>query len=176
MQGLRLRIDANRAWTLDETLRIWEALPPGLLEYFEEPLADPDDYARLWARAPVPVALDESLLLPEGQELAQAPAVCALVLKPTLLGGAAQWGSWLTLAKERGIDITWSSCFESGVGLLHLASLARGYGPAGLDTNRHFKEDLVYPRQQTRRGELPANPKPLQINCEGSGLSFLPAR
>lgn len=154
LPGLRLRIDANRAWTVEQTLRMWEALPPEIVDYFEEPLSDAADYAKLWALAPVPIALDESLLRPEGSELARAENVRALVLKPTLLGGAAQWGKWVSLAKQQGIALTWSSCFESGVGLLHLAALACGHGAAGLDTNRLLAEDLVHPRPNVRRGEL----------------------
>ncbi len=158
----RLRVDANRAWTLEQTLRIWRALPAGALHYLEEPLRDPDDYPALWARAPVPIALDESLRQPEGRPLAEAGAfVRALVLKPTLLGGESAWRPWADLARRRGMDLIWSSCFESGVGLWHLASLSRGGAAAGLDTVRWLAEDLLHPRPRPRAGFLVCGPGPL---------------
>ncbi|MDA3873007.1 MAG: hypothetical protein PF795_03500, partial [Kiritimatiellae bacterium] len=113
----KLRLDGNRQWTVEVLRSVVESLPRDSLDYVEEPLIDPDDYPRLGTSVDCPVALDESLLLPEGKALAENPLVTALVLKPTLLGNAKDRAYWINLAGRRGCHVTWSSSFESGVGL-----------------------------------------------------------
>lgn len=150
----RLRIDGNRQWTPEQVLEFFEKLPPDAVEYLEEPLQEPEAYPDLWKRAPVPVALDESLLLPEGTVLARHPEVKTLVLKPTLLGNAADREPWTALAAAQGKTLVWSSCFESGVGLWHLVRLAGGKGHHGLDTNGVFAADTVIPRPVGKQGRI----------------------
>lgn len=152
---LRYRLDGNRQWSVETTLNLATHLPETSLEYIEEPLQEPEGYEELWRRAPVPVALDECLLEEGGRELADAEQVAALILKPSLLGGAKDWRPWLDLSRDRGKSIIWSSSFESGVGLWHLASLASGGGHAGLDTGDWFQRDLVSPRPLSRNGVFP---------------------
>jgi len=151
---VRLRIDGNRQWSVEQTLKLYDSLPVDSVDYIEEPLADPEAYTDLWSRDQVPVALDESLFLPEGQILLQHPAVKALVIKPTLMGDSINRAPWISQAEERQLDITWSSCFESGVGLWHLATLANASGPAGLDTGAVFESDVVEPRPLIENGQI----------------------
>ncbi|WFB35033.1 enolase C-terminal domain-like protein [Kiritimatiellota bacterium B12222] len=151
---LVFRIDGNRQWTLEQTLDLYSALPHNSIDYFEEPLREPGRYSDLFSRAAVPIALDESLLESGGGALAQLPGVTALVLKPTLLGNEVDRLPWIEMASRQKMTITWSSCFESGVGLWHLAGLAQGFGAAGLDTNYNFVRDLVNPRPSVNKGMI----------------------
>lgn len=153
---VRFRIDGNRQWTVPQTLKVAAGLPKEAIDYLEEPLQDPGEYEGLWSRFPVPVALDESLLQPGGEHLAARPEVVALVVKPTFLGGENDWRPWVEAAESGGKTLVWSSCFESGVGLWHLARLAAGGGAAGLDTGGWFREDLVSPAPRVRKGRIPA--------------------
>lgn len=61
--GVRLRLDANRAWTIGEASRALAAFEPYGVEYVEEPLRefDPMAFAALAGATPVPLAVDESL-------------------------------------------------------------------------------------------------------------------
>lgn len=161
---VKLRIDGNRQWQVEETLRVYECIPSAVLDYFEEPLADPEGYDRLWERVPFPLALDESLLTPGGQDLQAFPGVKALVLKPTLLGNAADRQGWVEMAESRSWDLTWSSCFESGVGLWHLLTLAGPESTAGLDTAQIFARDLVSPSPLSCQGIIQPSPQYWQIN------------
>lgn len=151
---LRFRVDGNRQWSLDQTLEFFSSIPASALEYMEEPLRTPEEYEKLWDRAPVPVALDESLLTTEGRELAEKTHVKAFVLKPTLLGNTRDRARWVDLARKRKVQIVWSSCFESGAGLWNLARLAEGFSVCGLDTGGIFGKDLVDPRPLSSRGKL----------------------
>lgn len=148
LKGARIRLDPNRRWSLAVALEVFRRIPPGVLDYIEEPLTDPGDYAALWANAPVPVALDESLIEGVSPDIYEHACVKALVIKPTLMGDEADRAPWQVLAEQSGKELVWSSSFESGVGLWHLAGLAaeRGGSPSGLDTGRVFETDLVDPR------------------------------
>ena len=153
---VRLRLDSNRRWDVDTVCNVYRALPKSCLEYVEEPFEDPAQYKVAWSRCPVPVALDESLLTGVPQDVAEHPGVKAFVLKPTLMGDTSDREPWIKLARETGKSVVWSACFESGVGLWHLASLAEQAGDtaSGLDTGRVFLEDLVEPRPLPVNGVL----------------------
>jgi len=88
--GVRLRIDANGAWSREEALALLERWVPLGLEYAEQPVspADPEALAWLVMRSPVPIAADESIRAPaDAERLLRQRAASLLVLKPMLLGG-----------------------------------------------------------------------------------------
>ena len=151
---VQLRIDGNRQLSLEQTLQLYTALPGEQIEYFEEPLRDYAEYASLWERENIPIALDEALLTPEGKELSEKEFVRAYVLKPTLLGGTHEQNFWISRAKRNGANVIWSSCFESGVGLWHLVNKARGFGAAGLDTGDIFSTQPVDPFPSSIHGRI----------------------
>jgi O-succinylbenzoate synthase len=150
----RLRIDPNRGWTPEQLEAFTCSLPLDRLDYVEEPFAEAELYRALPADYPIPLAVDEQTREPGGLALAELAVIKALVLKPTLIGNAADRQPWLDLAVRRGIPVTWSSSFESGVGLWQIAALASGQGAAGLDTGQGFQHDLLDPRPIPRKGRL----------------------
>ena len=140
-----LRLDANRAWGFDEAMAFACGISGTCIAYVEEPLAAParlGELAREWG---LPVALDESLVGTEAEDLGRHAYARAVVLKPTLLGGVARvldlaWG-----AKALGMAPVLSSSYEGGVGIGALVALAASVGeePAGLDTYRALAEDVI---------------------------------
>jgi o-succinylbenzoate synthase len=144
-EGISLRLDANRAWGYEEAAEFAGGTAGVRFEYVEEPLADParlPDFVREFG---VPVALDESLVGKELEEL-EAFAV-AFVLKPMLLGGISRTLRVAGRAHRLGVTPVISSAYESGVGTAALVALAAGIGdrpvPAGLDTYRAIAEDVL---------------------------------
>jgi O-succinylbenzoate synthase len=140
-----LRLDANRAWSVEEALAFAEEISGVRVAYVEEPLADPGRLAELAGEWGLPVALDESLVGMAPEELAGHPYAVAVVLKPTLLGGV-----WRTLrlaeeARAIGMAPVVSSSYEAGVGTGALVALAATIGgePAGLDTYRALAGDVT---------------------------------
>lgn len=121
-ETLRLRIDANRAWPLEQTpsyLERWAALAP---EYVEEPSAHGP-----WERSsPVPLALDESLrdVEPDVAWLARRPGAGVLVLKPMLLGGIVRCLAWARAAQQTGKAVVVSHLFDGPLALSACAQLA----------------------------------------------------
>jgi O-succinylbenzoate synthase len=152
---IRLRLDANRSWTLSEALTMAHFLADKPLDYLEEPLRHPLEIPALYQATGCPIALDESLSAWTPSQLCWE-ALSAVVLKPMLLGAPAVF-RWAEAARERGKSVTISSVFESGLGVLYLARLAQCLAPdtpAGLDTWRAFTQDVLIPPLQTEGGYL----------------------
>lgn len=156
-----LRLDANRSWSLEQAVRYGRAIGVTGVEYLEEPLRDPSRLEDFSDATGIPVALDESLVGLRPDDLEKHPAVAAVVLKPTLLGGIGRSSEWIAKALEMNVRPVVSACFESGVGLLALAGLAWSCTgdavPAGLDTYRWLDGDVVRPR-------IPVQPRAIRWN------------
>ena len=147
--NVALRLDANRAWSFEEAVDFFRAASGLRLEYVEEPLAEPEGLPRLVEEYSVPVALDESLVGMEAEELGKHRYARAVVLKPTLLGGISRALGLAREAERLGITPVVSSTYETGIGTAALISLSASIGggeiPAGLDTYRRLKEDVFDP-------------------------------
>ena len=144
-----LRLDANRAWSLEEAVEFVRGTEGSRLEYVEEPLADPAQLPSFARTHGVPVALDESLAGMEPEALQDHGYARAVVLKPTLLGGISRTLRFASRASYLGIKPVMSSAYETGVGTAALVALAAGIGdeeiPAGLDTYRQLGGDVLRP-------------------------------
>lgn len=160
--SVALRLDANRAWRFEEAVDFCRVVSGLRYEYLEEPLAEPAGLPRLSEEYGVPVALDESLVGMEPEDLRGHRYARAVVLKPTLLGGISRTLRLAREAERIGILPVISSAYETGVGTSALISLAAGIGggeiPAGLDTYRRLAADvyersldLTAPRIDVRR-------------------------
>jgi len=127
--GARLRIDANRAWPRAEVAARLAALAALPIDYVEEPCAE----AHLLVAEPLPcqIALDESLAVIAPDELRAAlrgPALAALVLKPTVVGGLSAVLALSELARRAGVAAIVSHGLEGPVGTAACAELALALG------------------------------------------------
>jgi len=153
---LRLRLDANQGWTVEQAAEFISGLSDEttkMIEYLEEPvewptnltgaaaseafLADWERLSELSGRR-IAFAADESLT--EGQLKVEQLAGCrapiaALVLKPALQG-LEETATLAAKGLKQGRRPILTSAFESGVALSHFsllaAALAPGSGDAGL--------------------------------------------
>ena len=146
-EGLcQLRLDPNRSWAFEETLRIAESLRDFPIEYFEEPLADSQRLPELIALSACPIALDETLREISPADLALFQGAAALVLKPTLMGGFEHCREFAREGERLGMTSVVSAAYESGVGIHALgrfaASLPR-ISAAGLDTYSRLESDVL---------------------------------
>jgi len=150
--AIRLRGDANGAWTLSAARAALEALAPFDFDYVEQPLAadDFEGFAELHRDAPLRLAADESVATETGALcLIDAAAVDVVVLKPATLGGAARALGLAARARRAGIEVVFSHTFESAVGARHALHCAAAWGdPAavhGLCTSGLFALDVAEP-------------------------------
>lgn len=155
---VRLRLDANRAWTLAQARTFVEGVNPRSIEYMEEPLADVGALNGFAAEVGCAVALDETVQETNPEALEAYYAASAIILKPTLVGGVDVQRRWAEAARQQGMATVYSAAFESGVGMRHLIALAAAFGtpgvPVGFDTYRWLAEDLIDPRLELGRPHL----------------------
>lgn len=151
--GIRLRLDGNQAWTPDEAARLLDAVEGLPVESIEEPLANPDSAAlrRLQQRTPIPLALDESLVLFGRDALLAGPPVRRVVLKPMVQGGAMAALEFARRCQAAGMEAVVTTTIDSAVGVWTAVHLAAALGKAGaglahgLATSRWLAEDLAAP-------------------------------
>ena len=150
------RVDANRAWSLEQARTFVGELGDCPLEYLEDPLADPAGLPELASMAPV--ALDETFREGGIEALDACPGCTAVVLKPTLSGGISRVLADAREIHRRGAHLVISSAFESGIGVRALAHVAAGLGTpgaaCGLDPYRWIAEDVVEPTLDMDSGVL----------------------
>lgn len=154
-----LRLDANRAWSVEDAFIFSREVSDCKIDYIEEPLQNYEMLTTMKNKGglPLPLAVDESLRELTPESLAPLPNLKAIVLKPTLLGfeRSMQFGRKAT---SMGITPVVSSAFETGLGLTALAELAACLNttdvPVGLDTLEWFAKDLLKRPLQIERGRL----------------------
>lgn len=144
---LKLRLDANRGFSLEQALDFAACLPLDSIEYIEEPCQKPQDNRTLYRAIPLPYALDESLNDPDYQ-FVMHEGLTALVIKPMLLGCIEKLQRLIDEANSHGVRCILSSSLESSLGINDLAHLAAILTPdeiPGLDTLAAFSQDLIVP-------------------------------
>lgn len=152
-----LRLDANRAWSVEDTLIFARGISDCNIDYIEEPVHSYKILVSMGNKTDLSVAVDESLRELTPESLAPLVNLKAIVLKPTLLGfeRSMQFGRKAT---SMGITPVVSSAFETGLGLTALAELAACLNttdvPVGLDTLDWFTQDLLARPLQIERGRL----------------------
>jgi o-succinylbenzoate synthase len=146
---VRLRVDANGAWTESEAGPALDELGRFHLELCEQPVAaeDHEALARLNTRAPCPLAADESLSVPGAVSalLDNTPTVSILVLKPMVLGGLLPTLALAREAARKGLDAYVTSSLDGVVaraGAAHLgAALPSGRYASGLGVGHLFSNE-----------------------------------
>ena len=151
------RLDANRAWTLEDAIEFCTRVGPDKIEYIEEPVANANDHAEFIKASPIPLALDETLVENDFSQI-NLNGVKAIVLKPSLLGGFKATEKLIDIAKDNGILPVLSSTFESGIGVRSIALFAAKTGllniAAGLDTLKWFGQDVLKDEIQIDDGSI----------------------
>ncbi|MSQ32844.1 MAG: hypothetical protein EXR60_00210 [Dehalococcoidia bacterium] len=147
---VKLRVDANQAWSVGEAIEAIALLQRFQLEYVEQPVAGADllGLAQVRRSVSVPIAADEAVgSLADARLVLQAAAADVLVVKAARVGGLVESLAILRLAEERGLPAVVTSSLETGIGLaasLHLAMAGRPGGPAsGLATGLLLESDLL---------------------------------
>ncbi|MEM7403433.1 MAG: o-succinylbenzoate synthase [Myxococcota bacterium] len=146
--GATIRLDMGQQWSLQQALLFGQHISPHWIEYAEEPLTNPQHIPQLHAHSGIWCALDDTLHKMPAKQWIALRGVRAWVVKPSLLpGGLPQCHKLQQQAHKRKIDLILSSCFDSSLGLRHLAYLAATLSPtpaaAGLLTSCWFSADVM---------------------------------
>jgi o-succinylbenzoate synthase len=151
---MTIRVDANGAYTRENIVPLLEALADLGVHSIEQPISagDREGMARLCRESPVPIALDEELIVPLSREekmvlLAQLKPQY-LVLKPSLHGGIMGCRDWIEAAETQGIAWWMTSYLESAIGLNAIAQLVSTYPSLsyqGLGTGNLYTKNIDSP-------------------------------
>jgi len=155
--SLKIRIDANRSWSVVQAEELYNNIESKSLEYIEEPLQDAENLMELFQSTQMPIAIDESIKFLE--KPAESYNWCrAIILKPALLGSIFKTNQLIKQAADQGIITVISDTFQSSIGitmLANLSALARGDQVAmGLDTIRWMDDDILKNRIKIEKGEI----------------------
>lgn len=159
---LKLRLDANGAWSIGEALGVTDTLasqfPANCIDLVEQPVA-PEDFdafltqfaaqsAQKAASPKFAIAADESAnSFESAARLIKTGSMRAIVLKPATLGGLLPSAKLIALAQTHGVRVVLSTLLESAIGRRGIAQLGAAFpslgGPHGLATGSWFEQDTA---------------------------------
>ena len=166
---IELRVDANGAFDLKTAYKVMEYLQEIGVHSIEQPLPvqSISDLATLCADAPIPVALDESLIgcltIAQKEHLLDTVNPQYIILKPSFIGGFKGSDQWIQLANSRGIGWWVTSALESNIGLNAIAQwvfLKNTILPQGLGTGSLYTNNIPAPLK-VQKGTLAYDSKAL---------------
>lgn len=146
---LRLQVDANSAYTLENALALLPLDDLDLL-LIEQPLAEDDlwDHSRLQLKFKSPLCLDESILSARHARQALEMKACKIInIKVGRVGGLSQAVAIHDLCLANGAPVWCGGMLETGVGRsanLALASLPGFILPGDISASeRYYTEDIT---------------------------------
>ncbi len=165
----RIRVDANRGWTVPQAVEAARVL--GELEYMEQPCKSVEELAQLRRLIATPVAADESIRKAEDPyRVVDAQAANVGVVKVAPLGGVRRTLEIAQYCQQHGMGVTIASALDTAVGMnagLVAAALLPAPRAAGLATGALFLEDVAEPRR-IMEGCLdvkPVSPDPARLEA-----------
>lgn len=139
--GLRVRLDANGAWSVpeaDQRLSQAKEMLGDRLEYVEDPVTGIPALTELRALSQVPLAVDETVRsVDDLHQIVAGRLAEVVVVKPPLVGGIAVTLALAEYANENSVDLVVSSLYDGPVGLAawcHLAAAVPGDRAHGVGT------------------------------------------
>lgn len=169
LPGARIRVDANRGWSVAQAVEAARLLGP--LDYMEQPCVSLAELAQVRERAGVRVAADESIRRADDPYVvARQRAADVAVVKVAPLGGVRRVCEVAEFMRSRGLGVTVASALDTAVGMNAgcVAATFAGGAAAGLATQEFFVEDVAPPRVISN-GEISAE----IVAPEQDRLSFL---
>ncbi len=149
---LRLQVDANSAYTLENALAL-KPLDDLNLLLIEQPLDEDDlwDHRQLQAQFTTPICLDESIVSPRHARQALEMGACRIInIKAGRVGGLSQAVAIHNLCHAQDVPVWCGGMLETGVGRasnLALASLPGFTLPGDISaTDRYYALDITEQR------------------------------
>lgn len=141
-ENIKLRIDSNGNWNLEEAIINLRALEQFDIEYAEQPVINLSDYIKLKKKTNIPLAPDESIRsVKDAKEFIKSGAVSYLILKPMMIGGMLPTLEIIKQALTENIIPVITSSFESAVGKTNAviaAATVKAIVAHGLGVADHF--------------------------------------
>ena len=169
--GIRLTVDANSAYTLND-VEMLRRLDEFDLMLIEQPLSYDDiiDHAELQAQLETPICLDESILSVDDARKALKLGACRIInIKLGRVSGHTEARKIETYCRERGVPVWCGGMLEAGVGRAHNIAMATQAGfvmPGDVSASkRYWTRDIITP-------EVEVTPRGTIIRPEAPGIGF----
>jgi len=153
----QLRLDANQAWNLKDTLHFFQNIDKTNLEYIEEPLKNFGELPSLLSHSSIPIAFDENVLNIYKMPELYLSKIKAIIIKPTVIGGIQKSLKLIRFADQNGITSVISDTFQTGIGLstlIAIGHLIHSEIPMGFDTYSWLKQDIWQNDFKINQGKL----------------------
>jgi L-alanine-DL-glutamate epimerase-like enolase superfamily enzyme len=137
---IRLVLDANGAWSVEQAAQALGGLAAAQPELVEEPVSGLAALKELRPRTPLPLAIDETAADPDALAAGVADAVC---LKLSRCGGVSGLLEAAAVARAAGSRVYLGSTYDGPLGIaatLHAAAALRPDHPCGLATLDRFAD------------------------------------
>ncbi len=155
---VKLRLDANRAWRLDEAVVFAQSIGKDRIEYIEEPLANPLQLEQFVRGTDMSIAVDETLGDIPLDDLADRMGVRYVIVRPMTMGGVSGFLELLKAASGFGLQVVVASAFETGIGMTALVNLAgMSTAVANLGSSNWFEQDLLLRPVMLNKGRIPVD-------------------
>jgi len=170
-----LRVDANRAWSVEQAVTAIRAMEDHDLEFVEEPCRSLDDLRQVRGRVSTPIAADESVGSLRAVRRAVEVEACDVVnVKLASAGGFRAAREALRVARSHGLGAFLSSTLDGPWGIaaaLQLAAAEDVKLACGLATLELFDARIARALPAPMRGTLkvPAGPG-LGVHAEPDAL------
>jgi L-alanine-DL-glutamate epimerase-like enolase superfamily enzyme len=150
---IELRLDANGAFTAEETMSRLERLAQYAIAFMEQPIPSGhfQQMMTICRSSPIPICLDEDLIgapVAECSALLEEIAPQHIIIKPALLGGFRASEQWIAACKRLGIQWWINSLLESNIGLNAICQWTAAIGGGqvhGLGTGQLFANNVPSP-------------------------------
>lgn len=147
---LKIRIDANQAWSKKQAIQNLRELESFSIEYCEQPVPK-DQFSALKdvrKAVDIPIAADESVRNKRSAlELSEIKAVDLLILKPMLLGTFDNIFVTKQVTNTHNIETVFTTSLETAVGRAATVALSAGLGSRdhaqGLATGAFLSHDVA---------------------------------
>ena len=159
--GIKLMVDANSAYRLDQAAHLKEFDAFDLM-MIEQPLAWDDifDHAKLQAQLRTPICLDESIHNAHHAAAAIEFRACRIInIKLGRVGGHTEARRIQELCSQRSIPVWCGGMLETGIGRAHniaMSSLPGFVLPGDVSASqRYWEEDIIEPEVEvTSKGTI----------------------
>jgi o-succinylbenzoate synthase len=171
-----LRVDANRAWSVEQAVSSIRAIEDNDLEFVEQPCRTLEELRQVRGRVSTPIAADESAGSARAIRRAIDVEACDVVnIKLAGAGGFRPAREMLRLARSNGLGAFLSSTLDGPWGIAAALQLAASEGltlACGLATLDLFDGPIARALPAARRGTLrvPAGPG-LGVEISGESLA-----
>ncbi len=167
---IKIRIDGNQSWSVNEAIANLNALKKLDIEYCEQPIlaGDIDGLAELRKKAGIKIAADESVrCFADAEKIIANNAADILIIKPMMFGTFEDIEKTYNLAASNGVELVFTTSLEHEIGRQVTAAMAGVWGSKkyahGLATGSLFKSDY-YNKSEIENGNFKIS--------EGLGLNL----